>query len=185
MNNFYETVKSSPNVVKHPPFPFKTLKKGFSFIVKFGEVREETLRSAVGIANSKIKDSYFTCVKHNDLKLFEIANIGSKERKAKNMYNIVESSPQALFKDNLGEGKLLYPFKDLEEGKSFIVPIADAKEKSLRTLCYTQGRKYGKKFVLIKHEESGIYEIACLKKSKPVFYDNSPQALAKGVENAS
>ena len=176
---FYETVKSLSKR-KTKKFPFKELKKGFSFIVKFDEISEASIRNAVNLANSKTEGSYFSCVKHIEHKIYEVANIGSKENKNKGTYPTVESSPQALAKDNLG-GKTLYPFSELVEGKSFIVPFADANEKSLQTLCYVQGRKCDKKFVLIKHEESAIYEIACLKKTQPVFYGNSSAALAKGV----
>lgn len=179
MQEFHENVRAAEKT--NLKIDLGALPVGKSYKIVCVDVNEGSLRALVSAFNSKHKNKII-CKKHKKLGFFEIANIGEGDRLVAHVhYEQVKSSPQALAKHNIG-GKRIYPFADLTEGKSFIVPIADTKEKSLRTLCYVQGRKYGKKFVVIKHEQSGIYEVACLRKTKVVFYENSPQALAKGVE---
>ena len=79
---------------------------------------------------------------------------------------IVESSPKAKEKietteDEFGTCKQVskYPFECLEIGQSFAVPTVDIKENSMRSLVSKRNNS-GKKFIVVKHTESGVFEIA-------------------------
>lgn len=75
---------------------------------------------------------------------------------------IVDSSPLAveLAKTVVATPKATrYPFKDLQVGKSFTVPIAEANVASLQSLC-SQRSKDGKVFKFIRHDDMGVIEVA-------------------------
>ena len=90
-------------------------------------------------------------------------------------YEIVESSPTAkakiksfidpenkqVFKNTSALCK--YPFDELVIGQSFCVNFDDVKESSLRVNTSVKNRNTGKKFVVIKHDEFKLFEIARVK----------------------
>jgi hypothetical protein len=78
--------------------------------------------------------------------------------------DIVSSSPKAIEtgeqEQGLPEvGKVKYPFALLDKGQSFTIPIQSANRNSLKVLCHYYS-KDEKRFILIKHSEYNIYEIA-------------------------
>ncbi|AMW36198.1 hypothetical protein [Xanthomonas phage XAJ2] len=54
-----------------------------------------------------------------------------------------------------------YPFDELEIGKCFTIPLADANIKSLKVICARKS-KDGKKFVALEHKAHEVVEIARL-----------------------
>lgn len=54
-----------------------------------------------------------------------------------------------------------WPWKELECGQSFSVPIEEIKDITLRPLCSAKGRELGKKFKMIVHED--VYEVGRVK----------------------
>lgn len=86
-------------------------------------------------------------------------------------YQIFECSPKARAKIKVEikdlndtfiseSGLTKYPFSQLKIGQSFTVPIEGAKESSIRLSSTGQGKKQGKKFTVIKHDELGCIEVA-------------------------
>lgn len=79
------------------------------------------------------------------------------------MYQVCPSSPQMLAHIVAGTESppitLKYPFHDLGVGCSFLVPIAEANEKSLRTLASQEGRRRGMVFKVMRHNDHGIIEV--------------------------
>jgi len=61
---------------------------------------------------------------------------------------------------------------------SFIVPISSTNEKSLRVQCSVQSKKLDKKFICVKHEQYGMFEVYNKPKEPLKFYE--PSAQAKG-----
>lgn len=53
-----------------------------------------------------------------------------------------------------------YPIDQLEVGQAFAVKYEDSHEGSLRTIVYVRGKKDGKKFTIIRHNDIGVYEVA-------------------------
>lgn len=165
--------------------PFEKMEINQSVFIPFDKTKEDSLRSVVSNA-SKRHNKIFKVVKHLEWNVYEVGcvddtiGIGAKVE-----YKIMESSPEAKLQFSNGLiGKTKYPFEELKEGFSFILPIAEAKENSLRVQCCVQSKKLNRKFVLLKHEKLGIYEIACLV-TKPVqFFVNSHEAIEKGESNA-
>lgn len=87
-------------------------------------------------------------------------------------YAIVECSQKASMKINSNPEQQVaptyvnksvntkYPIDELEVGKAFLIPIADCKESAVRVLIATRGKKDGKKFCMLKHENYGVFEVA-------------------------
>jgi|WetSurMetagenome_2_1015567.scaffolds.fasta_scaffold104786_5 hypothetical protein len=78
--------------------------------------------------------------------------------------DIVETSAKALQESETKKpgaivGKVIYPFLQLNTGQSFIVPISEANQKSLYMLCRYHS-KHNKRFIMVKHKELNIIEIA-------------------------
>ncbi len=62
--------------------------------------------------------------------------------------------------DATGEVWAKYPFRTMKIGKCFIVAFEAGKDKSLRTLAAQWKVKTGKVFIVIKHKESKLFEVA-------------------------
>ena len=85
-------------------------------------------------------------------------------------YETYECSPQAKEKVQTTEDKFgleakgkswaKYPWDSMEIGKCFVVPFEAGKDKSLRTSAAQQKSKTGKSFVVIKHKDLKIFEVA-------------------------
>lgn len=54
-----------------------------------------------------------------------------------------------------------WPWNTLECGQSFIVPLEEIKQITLRPLCSAKGRELNKKFKMVVHEE--CYEVGRVK----------------------
>jgi len=54
----------------------------------------------------------------------------------------------------------MYPIDRLLIGFSLAVPFNEANEKSLRVLTSIKGRKTGKRFTVLKHDDVQLYEVA-------------------------
>lgn len=66
---------------------------------------------------------------------------------------ITDASPQAMAEQPANEiAKAIYPFDQLEPGKCFTIPKAEANVRSLRTIA-SRKSKDGKKFVVVEHGE--------------------------------
>ena len=86
------------------------------------------------------------------------------------MVTIYDCSPQAKekiksFDDKIGlepDAKLWakYPWGRMAIGKCFCLPFEAGKDKSLRTSAAQQKTKTGKSFIVIKHNELKIFEVA-------------------------
>ncbi len=79
---------------------------------------------------------------------------------------IVDSSPQAVELSKKREPSSMrkdqkYPFGELDVGKSFRLPLADANLNSLQVLC-SRKSVGGKRFIVVKHETIGFVEVARL-----------------------
>jgi hypothetical protein len=85
-------------------------------------------------------------------------------------YPVVEASPKA--KAMIAEGtkpkgdafvnthhRSKYKFEQLEIGWSFTVPFSEP-ETSLRILSSRYGKKLGRKFTVIKHNDYSCFEVA-------------------------
>jgi len=76
-------------------------------------------------------------------------------------YPVYASSPAAAsLKGRVGVIK--YPWKELEEGQSFLVPSGEGNWITISTACYKWSKKLGKKFRAVNHGADGI-EVARLK----------------------
>ena len=157
--------------------PFAEIPIGKSIFINFGELEEQKVRSLASCAGKKLKLK-FRVVKHEKLKVYEIANVSPPP---KIEFAVGPSSPQARDqKDIIIKGGRKYPFFELKEGFSFTVPIGYTDPKTLDVLCCQNSVKYGRKFIMITHAYHGIHEVACLHKVAPTFYPNSPEAIEKG-----
>ena len=56
-----------------------------------------------------------------------------------------------------------YPWHELELGKCFTVSDNSIKLTSLITLAYRTGKRLGRVFKVLHHEEMGLYEVAFVK----------------------
>lgn len=163
--------------------PFEEMKIKQSVFIHFDECKEQSLRALVSKHNSK-GEKQFKVVKHNDHSMYEVSCISNTADFATPVktckYEIVDSSPQMVsFIAKPLEGKRVYPFAELPEGKSFLVPMNEAKENSLYVACCVNGKKFDKKFHLIKHEQYGVFEIGCRPKGELKFFENSPEMKNK------
>ncbi len=85
-------------------------------------------------------------------------------------YQIVDCSPKAAeqiksyedaFGTSLKEHHLTkYPFDQMKIGKAFAVPMTANKESTIRVSASAKNRATGKKFVVVKHIESNVFEVA-------------------------
>jgi len=159
--------------------PYELMTPGTSVFVP-DDVKEGSLRSVVSHAGRKYNKA-FKVVRIKQHKVYEVACVDDLSFAAKAAYKIVESSPETKAKFNLElGGSKKYPFEKLTEGLSFIVPIAEGNEDSIRVQCSTWGKKLGKKFVFHKHENHGVFEIGCIP-TKPIqFFPVSDELTAKG-----
>lgn len=158
--------------------PFAQMRPGTSVFIP-DDVRQDSLRSVVSHGGKKYHKR-FKVVHLKDVKFFEVACIDDLSFADKAAYEIRESSVEAKskFTADLG-GSKRYPFDELSEGLSFAVPVADGNEPSMRVQCSKWGKQLGKKFIVLKHESIGMFEVACIP-SRPIqFLPNSEAAKAK------
>lgn len=180
-----ETIyKSTPESKKRNEslsIPYDKLQPGLSVIVYFSECNEQSLRSSVSLQNAK-SEKKFRIFKHKKQECFEVACVPKIDiEPEKQEFKIVESSPEAKAFVDTG-GKIKYPFDQLEEGKSFIVPFAEANEDSLKVQCSKWSKKTGNKFVLLKHEKYGMFEVHRVTKKKVEFFQPSAEMQEKVSE---
>lgn len=156
---------------KTKDLPFEQLTEGKSFFIPFGIWEESAVRNMVSGYSARHNRTY-RCVKHPEHNCFEVTVIENTEAVD---FKIFDCSPLAKQKIGLG-GKRIYPFDELPEGKSFLLPVADVNEKSLQVACYREGKRLGRKFVMVKHEQHGLIEVAHVSKQVPEFFNSSPEA---------
>ena len=74
-------------------------------------------------------------------------------------YQIVQSSPQVMNINEATERKLTkdFPFNSLEVGQSFLVPLNDFSEQSVRNAASKAGKKLSRRFCVVKH--SALYNV--------------------------
>lgn len=185
------TIYKSPTEVKqrtpNVKIPFDKLEPGLSVFLHFTECREDSLRSLISTQNSKTETKKFKFIKHKEKEYYEVACTFPVEAKAfVEERMMVESSPEAkatVVKDL--DGKRKYPFAEVPEGQSFIVPFIGNEvllEKSLRVACCVQTKKLDKRFVLVKHAAHKMFEIYHKPKANVAFFTPSPEAIQKGGE---
>lgn len=158
--------------------PFAQMRPGTSVFVK-DDVRQDSLRSVVSHGGKK-HEKRFKVIHLKDKGFYEVACIDDLSFADKAAYEIKESSPEAKskFTAELG-GSKRYPFNELSEGLSFAVPFADGNEPSMRVQCSTWGKRLGKKFIVLRHESIGMFEVACIPYRPIQLLPNSPEAIAK------
>lgn len=162
-------------------YPFNKLREGESFFVNGETCREASLRTLVSNASNKYGKT-FKCIKHTKSNVFEVACI-SKSKSEATTFNIVESSAEAKAFTAEGTGKKKYFFDQIPEGMSCLVPIESANEASLRVAVSIWSRKIQGRFMLLRHDQNGVFEIYHLPPSqiKSVeIVEPSPQAIEKG-----
>lgn len=71
------------------------------------------------------------------------------------------SSPLAM-QEKVEDRRIKYPWATMSVGKSFIVPTASVKFKSIELHAYRMGKKLGKSFRVINHGAEVGYEVACV-----------------------
>lgn len=187
-NTIYKST-ITPKVVRkeNMDIPFDKLKPGQSVFRNYGEVNELSLRSKVS-TNSKKYEYDFMVIKHKDRGIFEIGCVfkNSVANEIDYSNQIVESSPEMKAQISTGlNGKRKYPFYELPEGYSFIVPIIETvdpktnevitNEKSVRVACCIQSKRLDTKFICIKHEQYKMLEVGHLPKVTPTFYESSTE----------
>ena len=159
-----ETIYKSPTEVKqrtpNVKIPFDKLEPGLSVFLHFNECREDSLRSLVSTQNSK-STKKFKFLKHKDKEYYEVACVIPVEAEVfVDDKRIVESSAEAKASTSLTRGRVKYPFDSIPEGMSFILPIEGTNETSLRVQCCSQSKKSESRFILLKHEKYGMFEVA-------------------------
>lgn len=77
-------------------------------------------------------------------------------------YQIVQSSPQAMaVSETAKKTTTNFPFEALEVGQSFLVPVEDFAEQSIRNAASKAGKKLSRKFSVVKHPAPhNVFEIA-------------------------
>jgi len=84
-------------------------------------------------------------------------------------HDIFDASPKALKLIPVGTERKLdthvnlrskYKFDQMQVGQCFVVSFTETEEGSLRVAAYRAGKKAGKKFAVLKHDEHSLYEIA-------------------------
>lgn len=177
---FYKSSDEAKKEKESRRVPFELMKPGQSVLRYFNEVEEGSLRAVVSNYNNKCEDYRFKVIKHVKNNCYEVACLPKFiNNEVDEVSQIVPSSPQAKEIFNLETCKRTkYPFKDLPEGMSFVVPFSCGNEESLRVQCITFSKKYKTKFALLKHDEHAIYEIYHAPKIKPDF--RKPSEEMKG-----
>ncbi len=73
-------------------------------------------------------------------------------------YQIVQSSPQAMATGETAKKTTTnFPFEALEVGQSFLVPVEDFAEQSVRNAASKAGKKLSRRFCVVKH--SALYNV--------------------------
>lgn len=78
-------------------------------------------------------------------------------------YEIMPSSEkmkEQAEKKRIGEEK--YPWKELQIGQSFAVPVANLKFNSLRSQASIVGKRLKRRFRVIEHSDGKVYEVALI-----------------------
>ena len=79
-------------------------------------------------------------------------------------YQIVQSSPQAMATGETAKKTTTnFPFEALEVGQSFLVPVEDFAEQSVRNAASKAGKKLSRRFCVVKHSAPhNLFEVARL-----------------------
>lgn len=77
-------------------------------------------------------------------------------------YQIVQSSPQAMATGETAKKTTTgFPFEALEVGQSFLVPVEDFAEQTVRNAAAKAGKKLSRRFSVVKHlAPHNVFEIA-------------------------
>ena len=182
-NTIYQTTEDAKKK-SGLQIPFKDMKPGQSIFRYEHEVQEPSLRSAISFANNGQYKFKFKVHKHKGKNYFEIMCLNNIDAELANC-EIVESSPEAKASVVI-DGKRKYPFSEVPEGQSFVVPFTEANsgklEKSLRVACCVQTKKLDKRFVLVKHDAHKMFEVYHKPKANVAFFQPSQEAIQKGSE---
>ncbi len=79
-------------------------------------------------------------------------------------YQIVQSSPQAMATGKTAKKTTTnFPFDSLEVGQSFLVPVEDFAEQSVRNAASKAGKKLSRRFCVVKHSAlHNVFEVGRL-----------------------
>ena len=79
-------------------------------------------------------------------------------------YQIVQSSPQAMATSETAKKTTTnFPFEALEVGQSFLVPLNDFAEQSVRNAASKAGKKLSRRFCVVKHSAlHNVFEVGRL-----------------------
>ena len=79
-------------------------------------------------------------------------------------YQIVQSSPQAMATGETAKKTTTnFPFEALEVGQSFLVPVEDFAEQSIRNAASKAGKKLSRRFCVVKHSAlHNVFEVGRL-----------------------
>ena len=79
-------------------------------------------------------------------------------------YQIVQSSPQAMATgETTKKTTTNFPFEALEVGQSFLVPVEDFAEQSVRNAASKAGKKLSRRFCVVKHSAlHNVFEVGRL-----------------------
>ncbi len=79
-------------------------------------------------------------------------------------YQIVQSSPQAMATGETAKKTTTnFPFEALEVGQSFLVPVEDFAEQSVRNAASKAGKKLSRRFCVVKHSAlHNVFEVGRL-----------------------
>ena len=79
-------------------------------------------------------------------------------------YQIVQSSPQAMATGETAKKTTTnFPFEALEVGQSFLVPVEDFAQQSVRNAASKAGKKLSRRFCVVKHSAlHNVFEVGRL-----------------------
>ena len=79
-------------------------------------------------------------------------------------YQIVQSSPQAMATGETAKKTTTnFPFEALEVGQSFLVPVEDFAEQSVRNAASKAGKKLSRRFCVVKQSAlHNVFEVGRL-----------------------
>ena len=79
-------------------------------------------------------------------------------------YQIVQSSPQAMATGETAKKTTTnFPFEALEVGQSFLVPVEDFAEQTIRNAAAKAGKKLSRRFCVVKHSAlHNVFEVGRL-----------------------
>ena len=79
-------------------------------------------------------------------------------------YQIVQSSPQAMaIGETAKKTTTNFPFEVLEVGQSFLVPVEDFAEQTIRNAAAKAGKKLSRRFCVVKHSAlHNVFEVGRL-----------------------